>query len=64
MFITIVLILFFSGLEVKVNALDVFNERKVHKYPMPKSGVVAMALVKFIPILLWTPADNFTRAQS
>ena len=62
MFITIALIPFFRGLAVKVNALDVPNERKVHKYPMPKSGGIAMALGAFIPILLWLPADNFTRA--
>ena len=62
MFITIALIPFFRGLAVKVNVLDVPNERKVHKYPMPKSGGIAMALGAFIPILLWSPADNFTRA--
>ena len=62
MFITIALVPFFKGLAVKVNALDVPNERKVHKYPMPKSGGIAMALGAFIPILLWLPADNFTRA--
>ena len=62
MFITIALIPFFRGLAIKVNALDVPNERKVHKYPMPKSGGIAMALGAFIPILLWSPSDNFTRA--
>ena len=62
MFITIALIPFFRGLAVKVNVLDVPNERKVHKYPIPKSGGIAMALGAFIPILLWLPADNFTRA--
>ena len=44
MFITIALLPFFRGLAVKVNALDVPNERKVHQYPMPKSGGIAMAL--------------------
>ena len=62
MFITIALITFFRGLAIKVNALDVPNERKVHKHPMPKGGGIAMALGAFIPILLWSPADNFTRA--
>ncbi len=62
MFITIALVPFFRGLAVKINALDVPNERKVHKYPMPKSGGIAMALGAFIPILLWFPSGNFTRA--
>jgi UDP-GlcNAc:undecaprenyl-phosphate GlcNAc-1-phosphate transferase len=62
MFITIALIPFFRGLAVKVNVLDVPNKRKIHKYPMPKSGGLAMALGAFIPILLWSPADYFTRA--
>ncbi len=62
MFITIALIPFFRGLALKMNAMDVPNERKVHKYPMPKSGGIAMALGAFIPILLWSPADDFTRA--
>ena len=62
MFITIALIPFFRGLAVKVNALDVPNERKIHRYPMPKSGGISMVLGAFIPILLWAPIDDFTRA--
>ena len=62
MFITIALVPFFRGLAVKANALDFPNPRKVHDYPMPKSGGISMALGAFIPILLWLPADNFTRA--
>ena len=62
MFITIALIPFFRGLAVKVDALDIPNERKVHRYPMPKSGGIAMALGAFIPILLWAPIGQFSRA--
>ena len=47
MFITIALIPFFRGLAMKVNALDVPNDRKIHKYPMPNSGGIAMALGSF-----------------
>jgi UDP-GlcNAc:undecaprenyl-phosphate GlcNAc-1-phosphate transferase len=50
MFITIALVPFFSGLAVKINVLDVPNDRKVHKYPMPKTGGIAMALGAFIPV--------------
>jgi len=62
MFITIALVPFFKGLAVKINVLDVPNERKVHKYPMPKGGGIAMALGALIPIVLWLPADDFSRA--
>jgi UDP-GlcNAc:undecaprenyl-phosphate GlcNAc-1-phosphate transferase len=62
MFITIVLIPIFKDLAVKVNVMDVPNDRKVHSYPMPKSGGIAMALGAFVPVLLWAPGGEFVRA--
>lgn len=62
MFITIVLVPIFKDLAVKVNVMDVPNDRKVHSYPMPKSGGIAMALGAFVPVLLWAPAGEFVRA--
>ena len=62
MFTTIVLIPIFMGLAVKLKALDVPNERKVHQIPTPKSGGISMALGAMVPILLWMPKNDFTLA--
>jgi UDP-GlcNAc:undecaprenyl-phosphate GlcNAc-1-phosphate transferase len=61
-FITIALIPIFKGLAVRVNVMDVPNDRKIHSCPVPKSGGIAMALGAFVPILFWVPADEFVRA--
>ena len=47
MFTTIVLIPILSGVATKLNVMDVPNERKVHKIPIPKVGGIAMALSVF-----------------
>jgi UDP-GlcNAc:undecaprenyl-phosphate GlcNAc-1-phosphate transferase len=62
MFITIVLIPIFKGLAVRVNVMDVPNDRKVHSYPMPKSGGIAMALGVLAPIFFWVPMTEFVSA--
>ena len=62
MFITIALMPVFRKLAVRTKALDYPGDRKVHARPMPKSGGIAMALGVLIPVLLWTPADNFVIA--
>ena len=62
MFTTIVLIPILSGVAIKLNVMDVPNERKVHKIPIPKVGGIAMALSVVIPILLWAPVNDFVRS--
>lgn len=62
MFITIALIPIFKGLAVKVNVMDIPNDRKVHSYPMPKSGGIAMALGVLAPIFFWVPMTEFVSA--
>jgi len=62
MFTTIVLIPIFSSVAVKLNFLDMPNERKVHASPIPKVGGIAMTLGIVIPILLWAPVNNFVRS--
>ena len=42
--------------------MDVPNDRKVHPYPVPKSGGLAMALGAGIPVLFTVHGDPFLRA--
>jgi UDP-GlcNAc:undecaprenyl-phosphate GlcNAc-1-phosphate transferase len=62
MFITIALIPIFKSLAVRVNVMDIPNDRKVHSYPMPKSGGIAMALGVLAPIFFWVPTTEFVSA--
>jgi len=62
MFITIVLIPILSGVATKLNVMDVPNERKIHRIPIPKVGGIAMAFSAVIPILLWAPINEFVRS--
>ncbi|MDY6988805.1 MAG: MraY family glycosyltransferase [Thermodesulfobacteriota bacterium] len=62
MFITLSLIPLFTKLAVRVHAMDVPNHRKVHPYPVPKSGGLAMALGAVVPVLLTAHGDPFLTA--
>ena len=62
MFITIVLIPVFRGLALRLNILDIPDARKVHMAPTPRSGGLAMALGALVPVVLWSPSDEFVRA--
>jgi len=42
--------------------MDIPNERKVHPYPMPKNGGIAMAVGICVSVLLWANGDQFVRA--
>ena len=53
-FITMALIPLCSRIAVRVHALDVPDERKVHTVPIPRSGGVAMALGALVPVVFWT----------
>lgn len=55
MFTTIVLVPIFTGIAVKLRAMDVPNERKVHQVPIPKAGGISMALGAMFPIIMWCP---------
>lgn len=60
-FITIGLIPIFTRLALKINLIDVPDERKVHTIPMPKSGGIAIAIGSLLPILLWTYSNGFLK---
>ncbi len=59
MYITIVLIPYINKVSFKYNLLDTPNERKVHQFPKPRSGGIAMAFGIFIPLIFWAPIDQF-----
>lgn len=52
--ITIALIPLCSRFAVRLHALDVPDERKVHTMPIPRCGGVAMALGALAPVIIWT----------
>ncbi len=53
MFISIALIPVFRGLAVKMNVMDIPDDRKLHLYAMPRTGGLAMAFAIFISVLVW-----------
>ncbi len=61
-FITMSLIPIMIKLATRYQLVDLPNPRKVHAQPVPRIGGLAMALGAFVPILIWTPADQFVRA--
>ena len=60
--ITIVLVPLFSSLAMRWQLVDIPNERKVHQWPIPRVGGIAMALGAFIPIIYWNHGDRFVQA--
>jgi UDP-GlcNAc:undecaprenyl-phosphate GlcNAc-1-phosphate transferase len=62
MFITVALIPVFRRLAIKLHAMDVPDERKVHPYPIPKSGGMAMAIGTLIPVVIWSARDPFVQS--
>ncbi|HUU81140.1 MAG TPA: undecaprenyl/decaprenyl-phosphate alpha-N-acetylglucosaminyl 1-phosphate transferase, partial [Acidobacteriota bacterium] len=61
MFITMALIPLFRTLAVRLDAMDIPGERKIHSYPMPKAGGLAMAMGALIPVLIWSHADQLVQ---
>jgi UDP-GlcNAc:undecaprenyl-phosphate GlcNAc-1-phosphate transferase len=59
MFGTIVLIPTLKELALKFNILDIPDKRKIHEYPVPRIGGIAMAAGAFIPVLLWVPMKPY-----
>jgi UDP-GlcNAc:undecaprenyl-phosphate GlcNAc-1-phosphate transferase len=61
-FITVSLIPVMTRLADRFQLVDFPNPRKVHTSPVPRIGGLALALGAFVPIILWTAADDFVRA--
>ena len=60
--ITIALTPLLSSLALRLQLVDMPNERKVHLVPVPRVGGLAMALGAFVPIVCWQHGDHFVRA--
>jgi UDP-GlcNAc:undecaprenyl-phosphate GlcNAc-1-phosphate transferase len=59
---TIALIPALSTMATRFNVVDIPDERKVHKQPIPRIGGIAMAAGAIIPVFIWAHADSFVRA--
>ncbi len=62
LFITITLIPVSRKLAIRLHGMDIPNERKVHPYPIPKNGGIAMALGICVSVLLWANGDQLVQA--
>jgi UDP-GlcNAc:undecaprenyl-phosphate GlcNAc-1-phosphate transferase len=62
LFITITLIPVTRKLAIRLHGMDIPNERKVHPYPMPRNGGIAMAVGICVSVLLWANGDQLVRA--
>jgi UDP-GlcNAc:undecaprenyl-phosphate GlcNAc-1-phosphate transferase len=60
--LTIVLTPVFSRLAMRLNLYDVPDARKVHQWPVPRIGGLAIAIGAFASIVLWAPLGNMLRA--
>ena len=60
--VTITLVPLFGRLAVKVHALDMPDERKVHQIPIPRTGGIAMVIGAFLPLLYWNSGELLVRA--
>ncbi len=61
-FATMALIPVLSGLAIRLQFVDVPDERKVHLRPIPRIGGIAMAVGAIAPVLYWQHDDPFVRA--
>ncbi len=62
LFITILLVPSMGALAIRMNAVDIPNERKVHTRPIPRIGGLAMAVGTFVSLLVFAELDRFLAA--
>lgn len=58
-FLTILLVPLLGKLAVRMNVVDLPNERKVHTRPIPRVGGLAMAVGVFVSLLVFSELDHF-----
>ena len=62
LFLTVTLTPVFGRLAKWLEIYDLPGPRKVHQWPVPRVGGMAMAVGAFVPILLWAPQGPMIRA--
>lgn len=62
LFLTVTLTPVFGWLARRLEIYDLPGPRKVHQWPVPRVGGMAMAVGAFVPILLWAPSGPLIRA--
>ncbi len=60
--LTVTLTPVFGWLARRLEIYDLPGPRKVHQWPVPRVGGMAMAVGAFIPILIWVPLSTMIRA--
>jgi UDP-GlcNAc:undecaprenyl-phosphate GlcNAc-1-phosphate transferase len=60
--ITIALVPVLSAMAERMRIVDIPDERKVHKRPIPRIGGIAMAVGVFVPVFIWNFGDTFVRS--
>ena len=58
MLVTVILTTILRALAIKHNWVDIPDERKIHKRPIPRIGGLAMAIGTIIPMLIWSANDQ------
>jgi UDP-GlcNAc:undecaprenyl-phosphate GlcNAc-1-phosphate transferase len=61
--ITILLMPVCINIAQKVRILDIPDGRKIHCDPIPRIGGISMAIGALIPIIIWTPLDDFIKSM-
>ena len=62
MYVTIILVPLLNRAAIRMNALDMPGERKVHLSPKARTGGIAMAVGILLPLVLWAPLSPFLNA--
>jgi UDP-GlcNAc:undecaprenyl-phosphate GlcNAc-1-phosphate transferase len=61
-YLTVILVPFTRRMAFRLGALDKPDARKVHTFPMPRTGGIALAFGILVPLWLWVPLDKQIKA--
>lgn len=61
-FITVSLIPGMTNLAARLQLVDMPDHRKIHTFPVPRIGGLAIALGAVVPVIFWAQSSSFMRA--